>query len=37
MIENFDAYLDMLEPLSEEELFGEDKEEDSYYENEWLD
>lgn len=37
MIENFDAYLDMLEPLSEEELFEEDKEEESYYEAESMD
>lgn len=37
MTENFDAYIDMLGPLTEEELFGEeteDEQEEAWYEDE---
>lgn len=34
MTENFDAYIDMLGSLSEEELFGEPEEKEDGYESE---
>lgn len=32
MTENFDAYIDMLDPVTEEELFGEDEGEEEWNE-----
>ncbi len=37
MIENFEAYIDLLDPPTEEELFGETDEKENYYEDEFLD
>jgi hypothetical protein len=35
LIDNFDAYIDMLDPLTEDELFGEDDTEEKYEDPLW--
>lgn len=34
MVENFDAYIDLFDPLTDEELFGETEETEGWYEYE---